>query len=776
MPDRPKVITLQNLQRFKEDYDQQANATYYKKAQGEAFEEEVDERVSHVESELSNVASGSPKGVYATLSDLEAAYPTGTTGIFVVTATGHWYFWNGSAWTDGGTYQSTETANYSLEWYKTKFVKRGINLFNKNTALDGYYIGYSSGGAFDNASFVASDYIPIDATQGYVTVRPYNSYQMAFYDETKTYISGAYYGNTTNGVAAIPNNAKYVRFSVELSQKNVCQLEYGQTAHDYEAFYLEFTEPKPFIIPAGFVEWFQTNFATRGKNLFNKATAFDDYYIAYVNGTQNSNSSFFASDYIPIDSSKGYLTLNQIPQYQLAFYDSNKQYISGEYTGSSATGIVAIPAAARYVRFSTYKYLKNAAQLEYGQEVTEFENYYNDFIAAKDAALITKEVNEENAIKVRKNLFDYTGITPDKYWGSAAGLNSGSSCCVITNPILLKPNTRYTVYPKNRLYKEWCWLARGPKSPDTQSNITNFGYTDDNGTFTTDDTHVYLHATLDGSTQNSDLKLIEGDTPNTGLPFGKSIITAASEMAFFVGANRQFTTLKAGVEYASQFPNAKLYVDEGTYDLVSEFGSEVLETTNSVYGLILKNGLHIIFSPKAKVTFNYTGSNSYIHTDFSPFNTGLYGGTLENLDLECSNCRYGIHDERGTSTDRYVNRFINCRIKVDNSQNPDWSNPQNIGGGLGSDGYIEIIGCVFNHAVTYHNNHYEHSSAANSKSTVIIKDCYFENYGIQINGYNSYVIPKSRFVVTNNSLKVLEFNDDIPNVELFAWNNEVRAN
>jgi hypothetical protein len=56
---------------------------------------------------ISSLGSGSPKGVYATLSALQTAFPTGTTGIYLVTADGNWYYWNGSAWTAGGVYQGT---------------------------------------------------------------------------------------------------------------------------------------------------------------------------------------------------------------------------------------------------------------------------------------------------------------------------------------------------------------------------------------------------------------------------------------------------------------------------------------------------------------------------------------------------------------------------------------------------------------------------------------------------------------------------------------------
>ena len=104
---------------------------YYTKAQGEQFESGIDNRVTSIENELESVASGSPKGVYATLSDLESAYPTGTDGIYVVSADGHWYYWNGSAWTDGGIYLSSlpddELSSSSINSIQNKAVFENIN-------------------------------------------------------------------------------------------------------------------------------------------------------------------------------------------------------------------------------------------------------------------------------------------------------------------------------------------------------------------------------------------------------------------------------------------------------------------------------------------------------------------------------------------------------------------------------------------------------------------------------------------------------------------------
>ena len=84
-------------------------SNYYTKTEGEDFEQEINNRVTSVENELESVAQGSPKGVYETLSDLQTAYPDGDTGVFVIKDDGHWYYWNGSAWTDGGVYLASDT-------------------------------------------------------------------------------------------------------------------------------------------------------------------------------------------------------------------------------------------------------------------------------------------------------------------------------------------------------------------------------------------------------------------------------------------------------------------------------------------------------------------------------------------------------------------------------------------------------------------------------------------------------------------------------------------
>lgn len=70
--------------------------------------------VDFTDKEVNINIDGSPKGVYANLSALQTAYPSGASGIYLTSDNGHWYYWNGSAWTDGGVYQAPEIADGSI--------------------------------------------------------------------------------------------------------------------------------------------------------------------------------------------------------------------------------------------------------------------------------------------------------------------------------------------------------------------------------------------------------------------------------------------------------------------------------------------------------------------------------------------------------------------------------------------------------------------------------------------------------------------------------------
>lgn len=91
--ERPAVVILGDLL----DYIQEMRRLY----------DDTQELYKVLQDNLSFIGSGSPKGVYASLSALQTAKPTGDSFIYVTTDNGNWNYWNGTGWVSGGQYQTT---------------------------------------------------------------------------------------------------------------------------------------------------------------------------------------------------------------------------------------------------------------------------------------------------------------------------------------------------------------------------------------------------------------------------------------------------------------------------------------------------------------------------------------------------------------------------------------------------------------------------------------------------------------------------------------------
>lgn len=61
-----------------------------------------------VSNKISDLLNGSPKGIYANLSALQIALPSGTTGIYITSDNGNWNYWYSTSkkWVAGGVYQA----------------------------------------------------------------------------------------------------------------------------------------------------------------------------------------------------------------------------------------------------------------------------------------------------------------------------------------------------------------------------------------------------------------------------------------------------------------------------------------------------------------------------------------------------------------------------------------------------------------------------------------------------------------------------------------------
>lgn len=264
-------------------------------------------------------------------------------------------------------------------------------------------------------------------------------------------------------------------------------------------------------------------------------------------------------------------------------------------------------------------------------------------------------------------------------------------------------------------------------------------------------------------------------------------------------SNREFTVtssdnLVAVWNIAKNLPNATIIIESGDHDLYQEFMSYYgndffvnFDDDTNPKGIQPYNGMTIRGSSNSKITFNYPGSNAKVKQLFSPITSaGIGSWTIDNLNIECSNCRYAIHDEMGGQTSNYKHTIKNCRVKIDNTQNTDWTPSACVGGGLGVDGEIEITGNYFESygdrsserlygVVTYHNG-----EGTNSRSNLVITGNYVANQdGFRLAAYGSSTEITTLLYSNNNTGHELIVAHETPdssvdNVSAISWNNIVR--
>ena len=126
-------------------------------------------KILQIENTVNSVASGSPAGVYDTVSDLTTADPDHSK-IYLVLADGKWYYYNTSesSWTGGGVYQSSPTVydttltlnnatpNSRSVGDKLNKIVYTKNLLNLEDIMDNKII-YSNGTINDNVNFFVSN-------------------------------------------------------------------------------------------------------------------------------------------------------------------------------------------------------------------------------------------------------------------------------------------------------------------------------------------------------------------------------------------------------------------------------------------------------------------------------------------------------------------------------------------------------------------------------------------------------------------------------------------
>lgn len=250
-----------------------------------------------------------------------------------------------------------------------------------------------------------------------------------------------------------------------------------------------------------------------------------------------------------------------------------------------------------------------------------------------------------------------------------------------------------------------------------------------------------------------------------------------------------YTSITKAINEAYLANVRNIIVKAGTYDIISEYKEEYGDTffenyseKNTNKGIVLKNGINILFSGNSKVVCKYTGGNEKVMSRFSPFNSGEEGFIVDGLNIESKNVRYCFHDERLQSEDSYFNTYRNCKFKQDNTQSNQTFRAC-IGGGLGKNGHVVVDSCEFESVglteprgiCTYHN-----TTANSGRSFVLIKNCYFHGFGSTYIHYAGTSSDITTMVVSGCSFEKslplpvkAEGSSTVENVELIEFNNSI---
>lgn len=343
----------------------------------------VDANLSTLDNKIDNVASGSPKGVYATLTDLQIAYPTGDSNIYVVTADGSWYYWSGSAWVSGGQYQSTGLASNSVDLeHVADDVKNFLPLNTKRGEEYDWKIASLSSAAGTEAVStirILSEFIPVESA-AVIELTNKTEYKMSIYEYN--YIGKTYLGTTGFRTHAYQiSEPRYIRILLSYTDDRLMtsgDLDTAPTFLKFGVKQVKGRELEPRSISSlqlgdKSVDVQNTTFVTPSSNLYDTSKSTKGYFASASTGQLVVEQYYTVSDFILIKPNTKY-TLLKFNRF--ALYDRDKNFISGAAFVYDEPYTFTSPSNALFIRVSGLTaQVSTEAQMNEGDALLAYEEY-----------------------------------------------------------------------------------------------------------------------------------------------------------------------------------------------------------------------------------------------------------------------------------------------------------------------------------------------------------------------------------------------------------------
>lgn len=172
-----------------------------------------------------------------------------------------------------------------------------------------------------------------------------------------------------------------------------------------------------------------------------------------------------------------------------------------------------------------------------------------------------------------------------------------------------------------------------------------------------------------------------------------------------VGTNEKFNRIIDAVQYCNTRPNYvwNIYIQEGTYDIYNELGgsswySGITSSKGNMQGIQLANNVNLIGIGKVTLQFNPSDDLATENNvpNVSVLELSDINNKIENIKIECRNCRYGIHDETDGGKPNSTRYFKNVEITHNGVVSGTWNAGVSYGCGSSDNSKFEYENCKFN--------------------------------------------------------------------------------
>lgn len=361
----------------------------------------------------------------------------------------------------------------------------------------------------------------------------------------------------------------------------------------------------------------------------------------------------------------------------------------------------------------------------------------------------------DDFIDKSNNLFNKESISDGFYSGNTGKLSINSAYCCVMIPFTCKDTITITgtnydqcYYDSNKTFIGSSTLkgkaltidgstvsGRNPQTGEKLNNnkIRYIGINIEKNEYDLNKYMICRGESLSNSYVEYGVKKIKKDvkidyTQVDGIPSVTKVYT--------VGNDGDYTSFTECLKKLKNVPGEKIiYVKTGIYDIFKELGGS--DYINSLDGSNLNwRDVQPIVPKNAKiigqgdVTLKFTPTaeeikNKNIAFLFSPLNIS-YATEIDNIKIECTNCRYAIHFETNGLAE-YADgksRFSNL---ICHKKSGTFGNPQVFGSGIGRRNQWEFDSCTFMSDMTNIWTTHTNTSKEDDSCNIIFNDCIFAN-------------------------------------------------